>query len=288
MDTTIDSQRHDDDHLITDNGAEIKETQAVQFSDPFIDHVLFTQASHLNINPEYWFKLRGHNNGNLFVDCATPLVGLILRARTQQTPPNNVSDLYKQCVDEIKAIEIELSEAGHDYATIIAYRYILCTFIDEAIMSTEWGSSSVWVSKSLLVHFHDEAWGGEKIYLIIERLEQDFSRYFHLLEFVFLCLCLGFQGRFKVMASHEQKNYDSIVLGLYEKLRRHSGWEPEPFLNPYKEIVSSQYQMRKEITPRTVLVWIVVIALVIYLFYFFQLDGKSDLVIDDLRQILAL
>ena len=43
---------------------------------------------------------------------------------------------------------------------VIAGRYVLCTFLDESASSTPWGGSGAWGSRSLLVQFHDEAFGG--------------------------------------------------------------------------------------------------------------------------------
>lgn len=257
------------------------------YGDIFIEHVLFEEDHPLNLDPDYWFQLRGSNKENLFIDYATPLIGLILRAKKQKKPHNDLNHLYQQCIDEIKNIEFELLEAGHDNATVIAYRYILCTFIDEAIMSTEWGASSSWMSKSLLVHFHNESWGGEKIYLIITRLEQDFEKYFNLLEFVFLCLCLGFQGRFKVMAYHEQKKHEEIVHNLYDKLRLHRKVDIDAYVSPYENIVSKKYSLDRRVSPKKVMLYILGITLVIYLVYAFALSHSSSAVVNDLRDILS-
>ncbi len=257
------------------------------YGDPFIEHILFEEDNPLNLDPDYWFQLRGSNEHNHFIDCATPLIGLILRAKKQKNPHRDLHHLYQQCVDEITSIEYELLEAGQETATVIAYRYILCTFIDEAIMSTEWGASSSWMSKSLLVHFHNESWGGEKIYLIIKKLEQDFEKYFNLLEFVFICLCLGFQGRFKVLAYHEQKKHEAIVHGLYDKLRLYRKQQTGSLISPYENIIPKKYSFDQIITPKKVILSVLCITFIIYLIYAISLSSDSSILVNDLKDILS-
>lgn len=257
------------------------------YGDTFIEHILFEEDNPLNLDPDYWFRLRGSNEDNLFIDCATPLIGLILRAKKQKKPHQDLNRLYQQCVDEITSIEYELLESGQETATVIAYRYILCTFIDEAIMSTEWGASSSWMSKSLLVHFHNESWGGEKIYLIIKKLEQDFEKYFNLLEFVFICLCLGFQGRFKVLAYHEQKKHEAIVHGLYDKLRLHRKQQKGQIVSPYDNIVPKKYAFDRMMTPKKVILSVLCITFIIYLVYAISLSSSSSTLVTNLRDVLS-
>ncbi|MDP0699606.1 type IVB secretion system protein IcmH/DotU, partial [Klebsiella pneumoniae] len=74
---------------------------------------------------------------------------------------------------------------------------VLCTFIDETALGLGWNQDNGWVKQSLLVHFHNESWGGEKVCVLIERLLGEPKRYLDLLEFIYLCLCLGYRGHYK-------------------------------------------------------------------------------------------
>ncbi len=71
---------------------------------------------------------------------------------------------------------------------LMAYRYILCTFLDEAVMGTPWGANTCWAEHSMLSRFHNETWGGEKVFTILSRLEnepRDTGRYWCL--FIIVC-----------------------------------------------------------------------------------------------------
>lgn len=161
------------------------------------------------------FELRGRE-GNRLIAAATTLLGLVLRVR-RLTRYEQVPALYRQVVDEVAAIDRELIEQGYERPTVIAYRYVLCTFIDEAVLGTGWGAHSVWSQQSLLSRFHSETWGGEKVFAILSRMEREPERYRDMLEFIYLCLCLGFEGRYKVM-DNGRDEYERIIQGLHEQL----------------------------------------------------------------------
>jgi type VI secretion system protein ImpK len=80
----------------------------------------------------------------------------------------------------------------------LAARYALCSVIDEAVLNTPWGAESGWAARSLLVTFHRESSGGEKVFQIIDRVLNDPRRYLALLELLYICLSLGFEGRYRV------------------------------------------------------------------------------------------
>ncbi len=156
------------------------------------DDLLFDEAKNINEDKEYWFQLRGHNT-NPLIDTATSFFGLSLRVKSLSKCPN-IEQIYKQTIEEINIIEIELTDKGYEHAVLMAYRYILCAFLDEAVMGTKWGGSSVWAEYSMLSRYHNETWGGEKVFTIVSRLEKDPERYKDLLEFMYRCLVLGFEG----------------------------------------------------------------------------------------------
>ncbi|WP_334190616.1 DotU family type VI secretion system protein [Noviherbaspirillum sp.] len=140
-----------------------------------------------------------HGSGlNPIVRAANPLLDLVVPLRHMVSHPD-VEGLRAQLVHAIKNFESELRARRIDSESIAAARYALCTFLDETISSTPWGGNGVWASRSLLVAFHNEAWGGEKVFMILHRLSQDPRAHLHLLELMYLCLALGLEGRYRVL-----------------------------------------------------------------------------------------
>jgi type VI secretion system protein ImpK len=90
--------------------------------------------------------------------------------------------------------------------------------MDEAVLSTPWGSQSEWGQQSLLVAFHREAWGGERFFERLDQLKQDPARHIDLLELHYLCLAVGFMGRYQVLQRGDARLAE-VQQGLYRAIR---------------------------------------------------------------------
>lgn len=228
---------------------------------------MFDEARNIDADKEYWFQLRG-DNINPLIDAAAPLMGMVFRVR-KLAELADVDKLYHNSVDDITAIEAELIELGYDRAIILAYRYVLCCFIDEAVMNTPWGSDSMWAEHSLLTRFHNETWGGEKVFSILQRLETEALTYKELLEFIYLCFCLGFEGRYKVMANGKEE-FDKIINRLYETLRHLKDEEPELLTSATEHVVNTKFQIGRQMPIWTVFAGFSVALSVIFIFILFR------------------
>jgi type VI secretion system protein ImpK len=135
--------------------------------------------------------------GNPLLAAANPLLNLApqIRLLTQHLNPDA---LHRQLVEEIRRFERQAQAQNIRTEEIIAARYCLCTVLDEAAALTPWGSGT-WGARSLLVTFHNEAWGGEKFFQLLSRLAGDPQQHRNLLELQYYCLCLGFEGQYRIM-----------------------------------------------------------------------------------------
>ena len=118
--------------------------------------------------------------------------------------PPDLQQLREKLAAAIKAFETEARASNIAIDTIAAARYVLCVLLDETISSTAWGSG-VWGSRSLLVAFHNEASGGEKVFLILQKLSQNVAGNIDLLELMYLCLSLGLEGRYRVIDQGQEQ-----------------------------------------------------------------------------------
>lgn len=247
------------------------------------DSLLFDDVKNIDADQDYWFQLRGENI-NLLIDAATPLIGMALRVR-RMTTCDSIGEIYKHTVEEIKAIEVELTEAGYEHAVILAFRYIFCSFLDETVMSTCWGAESVWAEHSLLTRFHNETWGGEKVFTILSRLENEPSRYKDLLEFIYLCLNLGFEGRYRVMP-HGREEYEKIINRLFLMLQRLEDKEPQELTSATEHVLTTKYRLKKQMPIWVLFSGFVLSWGVIFVVYSVLLHAKSMNVIEQLTRVL--
>jgi type VI secretion system protein ImpK len=157
---------------------------------------------------------------NPLVRAANPLLDLVVPLRHTMQPPD-LEQLRERLAQAIRTFETEARDAGVALDAIAAARYALCTLLDETIAGTAWGNG-VWGSRSLLVAFHNEAFGGEKFFLVLQRLSQDPARHLDLLELMYLCLALGLEGRFRV-AEQGQAQLATLRERLLGLIRQHRG-----------------------------------------------------------------
>jgi len=155
---------------------------------------------------------------NPLVRAANPLLDLVVPLRHTMQPPD-LEQLRERLAQAIRTFETEARDAGVALDAIAAARYALCTLLDETIAGTAWGNG-VWGSRSLLVAFHNEAFGGEKFFLVLQRLSQDPARHLDLLELMYLCLALGLEGRFRV-AEQGQAQLATLRERLLALIRQH-------------------------------------------------------------------
>ncbi|HTT13056.1 MAG TPA: DotU family type VI secretion system protein [Burkholderiaceae bacterium] len=135
---------------------------------------------------------------NPLVSLANSVLALVpqLRATSHHANP---TQLKEQIAHSIREFERRARAQNIAAERVMAARYVLCTLIDEAAASTPWGGSGAWARNSLLVAFHNESWGGEKVFQLMARLAENVSANRDLLELIYACLALGFQGRYRVI-----------------------------------------------------------------------------------------
>src|SRR6266513_4365512 len=190
---------------------------------------------------------------NPIVQSAVPLLVLAGRLRGQIANAD-LESLRRQCVQEVRAFEERTRQAGVPAEDVLAARYALCTVIDDAVHNTPWGAQSAWSSQSLLVTFHREASGGEKFFQILDRLLSEPQRYVALLELLYVCLAIGFEGRYR-LDERGASRLTEIRQDLYRRIERLRG-NIESELSPRWKGVED----RRNAVMRLVPLWVVAVA----------------------------
>jgi type VI secretion system protein ImpK len=159
----------------------------------------------------------GLEGSNPLVACANPLLSLVPQLRSTPSLPDPAG-LRESLANGVRSFEQAATRAGIPRESVIAARYILCTFLDETAASTPWGGGGVWSTDTLLVRFHNETWGGEKVFLLLSKLAEDPRRNRDLLELIYVCLALGFEGRYRVL-DNGRAQLEQLRERLYQMLR---------------------------------------------------------------------
>ncbi|MFG1175224.1 type IVB secretion system protein IcmH/DotU [Erwiniaceae bacterium CAU 1747] len=233
---------------------------------------------------QYQLPLRGESL-NPMVDAATPLLGMVLRLKDMENQPLP-EQLYQQVVADIRAIEQVLQSKGYEPGAIVSFRYMLCTFIDETALGHGWNTHNGWLQQSLLVHFHNETWGGEKVYVLLERLLGEAKRYQDLLEFIYLCFCLGYRGRYKVTL-HNSDEFEQLFRRLHHQLHQLRGDAPPTVLHLKPAAMGGRYHLRQRVTIKQLLWGGLALVVVVYLFYALSLHSQTQDVLHQLNNLLS-
>lgn len=239
-------------------------------------------ASLLNTSAEIDIPTRTISGINPLIAAANPLLNIVPQLRTtlQHTDPLGLRDFLTQC---IKTFESNAKAAGIPPEKVIAARYALCTLIDETIASTPWGSGE-WGKHSLLVLFHKEASGGEKFFQLLTKLAENPKANQDILELMYICLTLGFEGRYGVM-DNGKAQLDTLRERLSQILRRERN-EYERDLSPHWQPTPFKRTKIFLLFPLWVLSALCgLILLAVYLSFSFLLNGISDPVYAQIQSI---
>ncbi|WP_411380554.1 type IVB secretion system protein IcmH/DotU [Pseudomonas sp. MPB26] len=130
--------------------------------------------------------------------------------------------LNDQLSSGINAFEAHALHLGVQNSQLMSARYVLCSVIDEAVVTTSWGNRSDWSNRSLLSRFHNETFGGEKFFQLLERLSRDPVKHVATLELMYLCLLLGFEGKYRVM-ERGRTQLEAVHDAVYRQIRHVRG-----------------------------------------------------------------
>lgn len=167
---------------------------------------------------------------NPLVAAASPLLSEVVRLK-HSFEPEDLLALNQQLSTAIKLFEYQALQEGVEHNQVMAARYVLCTVLDEAVVTTPWGNESEWAQMSLLSSFHNETFGGEKVFQLLERITRNPIKHLPMLELMYLCLALGFEGKYRVLP-RGMLELDLLRDSLYRQIRQLRGDVPRE-LSPH-------------------------------------------------------
>lgn len=190
---------------------------------------------------------------NPLVQAATPLLLLAVQLRHSVHAPD-VAHLREQAEVQIRRFESRVRQARCAPEAVMTARYVLCAALDEAVLNAPWGERSGWSQRTLLTSFHGESYGGAKVFVILERLCEDAPRHVELLELLYLCLALGFAGRYQIEADGAAR-LSAIQDDLHRRIRSQRGGTPAELAPHWRGV-----EDRRDRLGRVLPLWVVVLA----------------------------
>ena len=204
-----------------------------------------------------------------------------IRSTGHLADPGALKDSLAQGIREFEA---HARQQGIAPERVMAARYILCTLLDETAAGTPWGGSGAWGRHSLLAMFHNETWGGEKVFQLMAKLAENPAGNRDLLEMIYAAVCLGFEGRYRVIEGGRAQ-LEAVRDRLAQILKKERGDYAQPL---------AQHWRGQTLKRRPLLSWLplwvtgAVAAMVmmgVYLFFAFSLGGLSDPVFGQIQSL---
>jgi len=135
-------------------------------------------------------------------DLCGDLLAFALQLKRSKDPGD--AEAMRLKVDEqFRALETKSRQADVPQEDVQQAKYAICAFVDEMILTSSWGLKESWADKPLqLAYFNDFA-AGEEFYNRIDVLRS--AKKNSVLEVYYLCLALGFRGKYVDLQGMEKK-----------------------------------------------------------------------------------
>jgi type VI secretion system protein ImpK len=157
-------------------------------------------------------------NENIMIEASGPVLLLLgrLRASLMHARFSNLMDQMAEAIDGFDK-ELRANSISQEMAT--EAKYIVCATADDIVQHIPSEDRHVWTQYSMLSRFFGERIGGVKFFEKLDRAKQDPVVNYDLLELMYACLALGFQGRYRTEPNGVVA-LQTIQRNLYETLRR--------------------------------------------------------------------
>jgi type VI secretion system protein ImpK len=128
---------------------------------------------------------------NPLVEAANPILAAVPQIRHALRHPDPAG-LRARLREQVDAFERNAIAAGIARDDVRQTHLALCALLDDSAAATPWGRQ--WAP--LLAELHGET-GGDRFFGVLDQLLAHPQRQMELLEFFYVCLALGFEGRYR-------------------------------------------------------------------------------------------
>src|SRR5436190_11180482 len=153
-------------------------------------------------------------------DLCGDLIAFALQLKRSKDPGD--AEAMRLKVDEqFRALETKARQADVPQEDVQQAKYAICAFVDEMILTSSWPLKESWADKPLQLAYFNDFSAGEEFYNKVDQLRG--AKKNSVLEVYYLCLALGFRGKFVDMQGMEKKKV--LIDSLLREIR---GAAPAP------------------------------------------------------------
>jgi type VI secretion system protein ImpK len=213
------------------------------------------------------------------VQIATPVIELILEIKARAEQPS--STLRDRMDGLLRNLEHDANVSGYRESAVRETKFALAAFADETVLSASFPLRSEWEKYPLQLEYFGEHLAGVTFYERLHELMKAPEENIEVLELYYVCLLLGFKGKYKVTNEEQLRVVVDDVTECMRRLGRlHNG-----ILSPHWR-VTDQPQL---ITSHAIPTWVktsgvvtVALLLLSYLVLSFWLNSDLRVAIREL------
>lgn len=216
---------------------------------------------------------------------AEPILSILSELRRPQERVD-LAKLRHRLTLEINSLTVKARNAQAPENKVLLLRYLLCAVIDEFVLDTPWGANSSWSAHSLLNAFHQDSAGGEKFFVILDKMQLEAINNIDVLMVAYFCLSLGFVGKYRVTQGGKDQLV-KIKTKLYQVIVSHLGERELGFVCKFTVLDPKKVNETKRI-PILKIIGVVLTSLVlIYGVFSVLLYQKKQHVVSALHQVIV-
>ena len=157
-------------------------------------------------------------NKKTLADIASDCLILILQLRSTNDygDPSILKNRISEMFDKF---ERDARMGAIDNEKIHSAKFALIAFLDETIISSSWSRKDSWLSEPLQLKLFETFNAGEEFFDYLNKLRQRTSSNKDILEIYFLCLTLGFKGKYQLQSPENLRRIiDDLNLELHPEM----------------------------------------------------------------------
>lgn len=117
----------------------------------------------------------------------------------------NPQALHDKIDNLFKTAEAKAKRSGLNEQDVQDAKYAISAFVDESVLYSNWQFKDEWLNKPLMIEYFNDALAGEIFFQKMDRIAQESK--LELLEIFYLCLMLGYEGRYRILGRDELNRY---------------------------------------------------------------------------------
>lgn len=110
-------------------------------------------------------------------------------------------NIQERAIDALQIMETKCAEQGYFTQSITLAKYAFIAFFDELMLTLTWDGQQLWANNSLQQLFFAEHMAGENFFIKLADLKKNPKQNLAVLEVFYLCLQLGFTGKYRLTDS---------------------------------------------------------------------------------------